>query len=244
MKTLTLDEWKAQQKKEAPKFNLRKAGEGSDIDPKWKKATSYKKVNEEQSEDEEEETVSFFLLLFLVMIKIGTTDLLKIQKIVETEILHFPFYLYLPCHITFYLCSFYRLYTYRGQIDRKSWTSTSPSLTKIPGVEVEEVVDVAAAVDVVEKEESSVSAVRDQMVSAAKDKKATVHQGRREMLLPVVEEIVEAVVVEVIAEAEEEEAINKSLALLRKLSLPWDRSIKVLVINIIQPVIEGFNFRS
>merc|ERR1712117_390420 len=39
IKTLTLDEWKAQQKKEAPKFNLRKAGEGSDIDPKWKKAT-------------------------------------------------------------------------------------------------------------------------------------------------------------------------------------------------------------
>merc|ERR1712106_600450 len=37
MKTLTLDEWKAQQKKEGPKFNLRKAGEGSDIDPKRKK---------------------------------------------------------------------------------------------------------------------------------------------------------------------------------------------------------------
>merc|ERR1719431_1662805 len=59
MKTLTLDEWKAQQKKEAPKFNVRKAGEGSDIDPKWKKATSYKKVNEEQSEEEEEETVVY-----------------------------------------------------------------------------------------------------------------------------------------------------------------------------------------
>ena len=58
MKTLTLDEWKAQQKKEGPKFNLRKAGEGSDIDPKWKKATIYKKENEEQSEEEEEETVS------------------------------------------------------------------------------------------------------------------------------------------------------------------------------------------
>merc|ERR1712013_139753 len=57
---------------------------------------------------------------------------------------------------------------------------------------------------------------------------AIVHQGRREMLLPVVEEIVEAVVVEVIAEAEEEEAINKSLALLRKLSLPWDRSTKIV----------------
>merc|ERR1711915_169541 len=55
MKTLTLDEWKAQQKKEGPKFNTRKAGEGSDIDPKWKKATSYKKINEE----EEEETVVY-----------------------------------------------------------------------------------------------------------------------------------------------------------------------------------------
>ena len=59
-KTLTLDEWKAQQaKKDAPKFNVRKAGEGSDIDPKWKKATIYKKENEEESEEEEEESVSF-----------------------------------------------------------------------------------------------------------------------------------------------------------------------------------------
>merc|ERR1719205_343338 len=59
MKTLTLDEWKASQKKEGPKFNLRKAGEGSDIDPKWKKATIYKKENEEQSEEEEEEQVVY-----------------------------------------------------------------------------------------------------------------------------------------------------------------------------------------
>merc|ERR1712083_325629 len=63
MKTLTLDEWKAQQKKEGPKFNTRKAGEGSDIDPKWKKATSYKKINEEQSEEEEEEAISKSLAL-------------------------------------------------------------------------------------------------------------------------------------------------------------------------------------
>ena len=57
-KTLTLDEWKAQQgKKEGPKFNVRKAGEGSEIDPKWKKATIYKKENEEESEEEEEEEV-------------------------------------------------------------------------------------------------------------------------------------------------------------------------------------------
>merc|ERR1711944_24174 len=36
--TYTLDEWKAQQaknKKEETKFNFRKAGEGSDLDPKW-----------------------------------------------------------------------------------------------------------------------------------------------------------------------------------------------------------------
>ena len=60
-KTLTLDEWKAQQskeKKEAPKFNVRKAGEGADIDAKWKKATIYRKENVEESEEEEEEEVS------------------------------------------------------------------------------------------------------------------------------------------------------------------------------------------
>merc|ERR1712203_772545 len=42
--TYTLDEWKAQQaKKDETKFNLRKAGEGSDPDPKWKKTYAYKK---------------------------------------------------------------------------------------------------------------------------------------------------------------------------------------------------------
>ena len=51
-KTLTLDEWKAQQaKKDAPKFNVRKAGEGSNINHKLKKE------NEEKSEAEEEESV-------------------------------------------------------------------------------------------------------------------------------------------------------------------------------------------
>merc|ERR1712157_211042 len=38
-RTMTLDEWKAQQagaKEDKPKFNVRKAGEGSDLDPKWK----------------------------------------------------------------------------------------------------------------------------------------------------------------------------------------------------------------
>jgi len=119
------------------------------------------------------------------------------------------------------------LFTYKGLTDRKSWTSTSPSLTRILGVEVEEVADVAAAVDVAEKEGSIASAAKDPMVNAVRDKKATVHQDRKETLLPVVEEIVGAVVVEVTVEAEEEEAISKSLALLRKLSLPWDRSIKI-----------------
>ena len=58
-KTMTLDEWKAQQvKKEGPKFNVRKPGEGQKDDPKWKKATIYKKENEEESEEEEEEEVN------------------------------------------------------------------------------------------------------------------------------------------------------------------------------------------
>jgi len=45
-RTMTLDEWKAQQagaKEDKPKFNVRKAGEGSDLDPKWKKTYAYKK---------------------------------------------------------------------------------------------------------------------------------------------------------------------------------------------------------
>jgi len=59
-KQMTLDEWKAKQaKKEGPKFNLRKAGEGSDVDPKWKKATIYKKENEEEDDEEEEEAVVY-----------------------------------------------------------------------------------------------------------------------------------------------------------------------------------------
>merc|ERR1719244_2539283 len=58
--TMTLDEWKAQQaKKDTPKFNLRKAGEGSDVDPKWKKATIYKKENEQEEDDDEEESIVY-----------------------------------------------------------------------------------------------------------------------------------------------------------------------------------------
>ena len=52
---MTLDQWKAQQaKKEGPTFNLRKAGEGSDLDPKWKKTYAYKKdvLTQEDEEDE------------------------------------------------------------------------------------------------------------------------------------------------------------------------------------------------
>merc|ERR1711944_293547 len=54
--TFTLDEWKAQQgKKEETKFNLRKAGEGSDLDPKWKKTYAYKKEKETHEDDEDDE---------------------------------------------------------------------------------------------------------------------------------------------------------------------------------------------
>jgi len=55
-KTLTLDEWKAQQsRKEEPKFNLRKAGEGQDLDPKWKKGMKYQKFKETNQEEDEDE---------------------------------------------------------------------------------------------------------------------------------------------------------------------------------------------
>ena len=41
---MTLDQWKAQQaKKEGPTFNLRKAGEGYENDPKWEKTYAYNK---------------------------------------------------------------------------------------------------------------------------------------------------------------------------------------------------------
>ena len=57
-KTMTLDEWKAQrnQERQAPKFNVRKAGEGSDLDPKWKKTYAYKK--EKETHEDEDEDVS------------------------------------------------------------------------------------------------------------------------------------------------------------------------------------------
>ena len=63
---MTLDEWKAQQaKKDGPKFNLRKAGEGSDLDPKWKKTYAYKKERETHEDDEDEVSILFHVLTFL-----------------------------------------------------------------------------------------------------------------------------------------------------------------------------------
>jgi len=57
--TFTLDEWKAQQgEKKGPTFQTRKAGEGADLDPKWKKTYAYKKEKEtNEDEDEEDEAL-------------------------------------------------------------------------------------------------------------------------------------------------------------------------------------------
>jgi len=56
--TLTLDEWKSQQtKKTETQFNIRKAGEGSEMDPKWKKTYAYKKEKEENEDDDEENEI-------------------------------------------------------------------------------------------------------------------------------------------------------------------------------------------
>ena len=60
-RTMTLDEWKAQQagaKEDKPKFNVRKAGEGSDLDPKWKKTYAYKKEKETHEDDEDDVSCS------------------------------------------------------------------------------------------------------------------------------------------------------------------------------------------
>merc|ERR1711981_1362767 len=55
--TYTLDEWKAQQgEKQGQKFNTRKAGEGDDLDPKWKKTYAYKKEKETHDEEDEEDS--------------------------------------------------------------------------------------------------------------------------------------------------------------------------------------------
>merc|ERR1719305_611349 len=42
-----------------PKFNLRKAGEGSDFDPKWKKTTAYRKERENVHDDDDEEEILY-----------------------------------------------------------------------------------------------------------------------------------------------------------------------------------------
>ena len=59
---MTLDEGKAQQaeaKEDKPKFNVRKAGEGSDLDQKGKKTYAYKKEKEtHEDDDDNEELVS------------------------------------------------------------------------------------------------------------------------------------------------------------------------------------------
>lgn len=141
-----------------------------------------------------------------------------------------------------------RLSTSRELTDRKSLTSTLPSLTRMVVVVEAEAADVVVAVDVVEiavKVESTVSVARGQRentvsvvnpVSALREKAesvlnvaSAVHQGKREMLLPAVEEIAEAVVdVVVTAEAVDVVAVaSRNLTWTKRLSLPWDRSTKI-----------------
>jgi len=132
-----------------------------------------------------------------------------------------------------------RLSTSREPTDRRSSMSTSPLLTKILDAEVAEDVDVVAVVDVVEKvastvnaardqKENSVNAARDQKANAVRGRKVIVHQGKREMLLPAVEVIVEAVAAEVTVVAEEGEAVaSRNLTWTRRLSQPWDRSVEI-----------------
>ena len=64
---MTLDEYKKQMgERSGPKFNLRKAGEGSEIDPKWKKALAYKKEKETHEDEEDEVKTGLFLCVCVV----------------------------------------------------------------------------------------------------------------------------------------------------------------------------------
>jgi len=56
-KQLTLDEWKAMQERERAKtsFNIRKAGEGCQSQPEWKKMHVLKKKVDDDKEDEDDE---------------------------------------------------------------------------------------------------------------------------------------------------------------------------------------------
>merc|ERR1719154_423079 len=110
-----------------------------------------------------------------------------------------------------------RLCTYREPTDRRSLISTSPLLTKTLAVVAAEDVEEDAAVDAVGKVESSVSVAtgpmensvsaaidpRESTASAVNAPKVIVHQDRKVMLLPVMEEIVAAVAVEKVADVEE-----------------------------------------
>merc|ERR1719431_2161477 len=126
-----------------------------------------------------------------------------------------------------------RLCTYREPTDRRSWTSTSPLLTRILAVVAAEDVEEDAAVDVVGKVESSASVVKGQMensVSVARDPrestasavnalKVIVHQDKNVMLLPAVEGAVEAVT-------------NRNSTWTKRLSLLWDRSLEIAATSV------------
>ena len=55
---------------------MRRANEGSNIDPKWKKAAAYKKENNDDSDDYDDGPVSFYHLF--LSLKVVSMDHLKV----------------------------------------------------------------------------------------------------------------------------------------------------------------------
>merc|ERR1719154_796442 len=90
--------------------------------------------------------------------------------------------------------------------------------------------------------ENSVSAVidpRESAASAVNALKGIVHQGRKVMHLPAVEEIVEAVAVEKVADVEEivvvvavEADTNRNSTWTKRLSLLWVRSFEIVATSV------------
>lgn len=143
--------------------------------------------------------------------------------------------------------------TYREPTDRRSLISTSPLLTKTLAVVAAEDVEEDAAVDAVGKVESSVSVAtglmensvsavidpRESTASAVNALKGIVHQDRKVMHLPAVEEIVEAVAVEKVVDVEEivvvvavEAVTNRNSTWTKRLSLLWDRSFEIAATSV------------
>jgi len=73
---MTLDEWKAQQKRVKQAFNIRRPGEGCD-DSQWKKTYVLKKKTPEEEEEESDEEDEVSLMVCAWLFKMALAQSIK-----------------------------------------------------------------------------------------------------------------------------------------------------------------------